>query len=111
MIVRLHHKHRAGVERYGLAHILNTENDKEVTALLLGHADPESIFMPYDIRVGLGVDKGELLDFSITRVGLAGALRWYMNAKDPAISIPAWIAVIGLLLGVLSLIISLWPSC
>lgn len=104
-LVRLNRRHRAGVERYGVARLTNTANGKGLDVLLLGHDRDDAIFMPYDIRERLGVAKGGELDFSLRKVGLWGLLRWYVGSPDPAISIPAWIAVVGLGLGIAGLVL------
>lgn len=105
-LVRLNIKHRAGVERYGVARLTNRANGRELDALLLGHDRVDTIYMPYDIRERLGVDKGGQLEFSLHKVGLRGLLRWYVRSPDPAVYIPAWIAVIGLALAALWLFLA-----
>lgn len=105
-IVRLNVEHRGGVSRYGVVELKNRANGKLVRVVVLGHDDTTAIFMPYDVRVGLGLDKGGQLDFEMSEVGWLGKLRWYVEAKDPAISIPAWIAVVGLLLAVGGFVVS-----
>lgn len=109
LIVRLNHKHRSGVERYGIARITNETSWKSVNVLLLGHDDAGAIFMPYDIRTALKVDKSEELNFSITKLGRFGKLCWYLNSIDPAVHVPAWIAVFGLILAFIGLFIGLLP--
>jgi hypothetical protein len=108
-LVRLNIKHRAGVERYGVARLTNNANGKALDALLLGHDRDDAIFMPYDIRERLGIAKGGELDFSLRKVGLSGLLRWYVRSPDPAVSIPAWIAIIGLVLAVVGLVLAALP--
>ncbi|MBN2752358.1 MAG: hypothetical protein JXQ84_06585 [Rhodospirillaceae bacterium] len=103
-MVRLNIKHRAGIERYGVARLTNTANGKAIDVLLLGHNRDDAIFMPYDIRERLGIAKGGELDFSLRKIGLWGLLRWYVRSPDPAVFIPARIAVIGLLLAIVGLI-------
>ena len=108
-LVRLKIKHRAGVERYGVARLTNHANGRELDVLLLGHDRVDTIFMPYDIRERLGVDKGGQLEFSLRKVGPLGLLRWYVRSPDPAVYIPAWIAVIGLALTALGLLLAALP--
>lgn len=108
-LVRLNVKHRAGVERYGVARLTNNTNGKALDVLVLGHDRDYAIFMPYDIRERLGVTKGGEFDFSVRKVGLRGLLRWYVRSPDPAVSIPAWIAVIGLALAVAGLVLAALP--
>ncbi|MGH6616680.1 hypothetical protein [Sphingomonas sp.] len=105
LLVRLNHAYRGDIGRYDIARIRNTANGESKMVLVLGHDDEDAVFMPYDIRVALGVEKGGELDFSIEKVGLLGKLVWYVNPPDPAVSIPAWIAIVGLGLGVVGLLI------
>lgn len=108
-LVRLNIRHRAGVERYGVARLTNNANGRGLDVLLLGHDRDGAIFMPYDIRERLGVAKGGELDFSLRKVGLWGLLRWYVRSPDPAVSIPAWIAVIGLALAIVGIVLAALP--
>ncbi|MEE3317894.1 MAG: hypothetical protein VX202_09010 [Pseudomonadota bacterium] len=101
LLVRVHDSHKAGIERYDIAELANTENGKSLLVLVLGHNDDDAIFMPYDIRRALDVDKGGELDFSIEKVGKCGKLRWYFTTPDPAVHVPAWIAAVALGLSIL----------
>jgi len=103
LLVRLNHTHRSGIARYGIARIVNNTNGKSINALLLGHDRANAIFMPFDLREALGVEKGGKLDFSISKAGLWGKMSWYVGSIDPAVHIPAWIAVIGLVLAIFGL--------
>lgn len=109
MLVRLHHEHRSGVERFGIARLSNRANGKSLDVLLLGHERADAIFMPFDIRERLGATKAGELDFSIRRVGWIGKLRWYVSSPDPAVHIPGLIAVIGMALAVIGLGASILP--
>ncbi|RYE56999.1 MAG: hypothetical protein EOP18_03405 [Rhizobiaceae bacterium] len=108
-LVRLNTKHRASIERYGVAQLTNNANGKALDVLLLGHDRDDAIFMPYDIRERLGAAKGGQLDFSLHKVGLWGLLRWYVRTPDPAVYIPAWIAVVGLALAIVGLVLAALP--
>jgi len=108
-LVRLNEKYRAGIPRYGIARLTNAENSKSVKVLLLGHNDDSAIFMPYDIREALGADKGGVLAFTVQEVGLFGKIRWLLKTPDPAVHVPAWMAVISVVLGAVGVAITLWP--
>ena len=108
-LVRLHHSYRSSVSRFGIARLVNEENGKGLYVLLLGHADPGHIFMPFDIRLALGIEKGALLKFSVRQTGLWGKLRWYLGSPDPAVHLPAWLAMMGVVLTVLGLVLTLPP--
>jgi hypothetical protein len=109
LLVRLNHAHRSGVARYGIARITNNAKAESRKVLLLGHDQADAIFMPYDIRKALNVEKGGELDFSIEKVGWFGKLGWYVNSIDPAVYIPAWIAVVGFVLAIIGLGIGILP--
>lgn len=108
-LVRLNHKHRDGIERYGIARMTNLANQKSLIVLVLGHDAEDAVFMPYDIRTMLDVSKGGNLNFSIRRVRFLGRLLWYINSPDPAVHIPAWIAVIGLVLAIVGVVAGIIP--
>lgn len=97
LLVRLNIKYRSEINRYGIAKITNNEQENlSKIVLVLGHEDDEAIFMPFDIRTTLKVKKGDKLDFSIEEVGVFGKISWYVSSPDPAVYIPAWIAVASL---------------
>ncbi len=107
LLVRLNVKYREGISRYGIAELTNTQKSKTQNVLVLGHDDDGAIFMPYDIRAALGVDNGAELEFSIRKVGWVGKILWLLNTHDPAVHVPAWLALISVLLGFLGVFISL----
>ena len=104
-LVRLNHHHREGITRYGIAKITNKTNGKELRVLMLGHNDRTAIYMPYDIRNALGVDPNEKLSFKLARVGWIGKLQWYLTAVDPAVHIPARVALGGVGVGLLGVVV------
>lgn len=108
LLVRLNFKHRdKEISRYDIAKLTNNDNKKSEMVLILGHHDDTAIFMPYDIRVALGAEKGEELNFTIHKVGLWGKLCWYLRTPDPAIYIPGWIAVVSVVLAIVGILIAL----
>ena len=79
--------------------------------MLLGHDDDSAIYMAFDTRQALGVEKNEPLNFELKALGWFGKMLWYVRTPDPRIYIPAWLAiwsvglgVIGIVLGVISLL-------
>mgnify|MGYP003116337329 CR=1 FL=1 len=107
LLVRLNSKYRFGIPRYGIAQLMNTENDKSVKALVLGHDDDTAIFMPYDIREALGADKGADLEFTVQKTGWFGKVCWLLGTPDLSIHVPAWLALISVCLGVLGVAIAI----
>ena len=110
-IVRMHKSYRSGIGRYGVARIINTaDRSKSCDAVLLGHEDDTAIYMAFDSRQTLGVEKNERLNFELKALGWFAKVCWYLRTPDPRIYIPAWLAVwsvglgvIGIALGVISL--------
>ena len=108
LLTRLNYKHRVEVPRYGIVRLKNIENGKTIKTLVLGHDDDTAIFIPYDVRKGLGAVKGAQLNFSIQKVGWIGKLSWLLGSPDPAIHMPSWIAILSVALGALGVINSLY---
>lgn len=106
LLVRLNVKYRSDVPRFGIARLTNVENRKFEHVLVLGHDEDNAIFMPYDIREALGVDKGAELEFSIEGVGWVSKICWLLGSRDPAVHVPAWLALASVLLGALSVAIA-----
>jgi len=108
-LIRLHHSHRGGINRFGIARLVNEENGKSLHVLVLGHAEEDRIFMPFDIRERLDIEKGATLHFSIRRSGSLGKLHWYLASPDPAVHLPAWLTIIGLGLALVGLALTIPP--
>jgi hypothetical protein len=108
LLVRLNANHRPGIPRYGIAKLTNLKTSRSIKVLCLGHDDASAIFMPYDIREALGVNKSDDLDFTITKVGRVGAVLWLLNTPDPAVNIPAWMALASVVLGCFGILFALF---
>lgn len=74
LFVRLNHKYRGDVDRYGITRLVNVGNEHAILVLMLGHDCDEAIFMPYDIRTKLEARNGGELEFRIEKAGLSGRL-------------------------------------
>ena len=107
LLVRLNHKYREGIPRYGIAKIKNSKNDLSVLTLVLGIDDDSSIFMPFDIRHKLRVNKGAELEFQVEKARIIGKLCWYLRSPDPAIHLPGWLAIISVTLAIIGAILTL----
>lgn len=102
-LIRLNHKYREAIQRYGIAKI--TIKGRSEKVLILGHDEEDNIYIPLDIRNDFKVYVGEDINIKLSKVGVVGKLQWYLKAKDPAIYIPAWIAIVGLTLALPSFFI------
>lgn len=107
LLVRLNSKYRAGIPRYGIAQLMNSKNSKSVKVLVLGHEDETAIFMPYDIREALGANKGADLEFTVQKTRWFGKICWLLKTPDPAVHVPAWLALISVFLGSIGVAIAL----
>ncbi len=107
LLVRLNGRYRVGIPRYGVARLINSKNAKSVKVLVLGHDDETAIFMPFDIRKALGADMGADLEFTVQKTGWLGKVCWLLGTPDPAVHVPAWLALISVCLGVLGVAIAL----
>ncbi|WP_338549647.1 hypothetical protein [Roseovarius phycicola] len=103
LLVRLNHSYRESIPRYGIAKLTNVRNGMTTLAVMLGHDDTTAIYMPFDIRKRLGVEKGGRLEFQVTKANVFGKLRWFVCSPDPAVYIPAWIALSALVLSTIGL--------
>ena len=110
-LIRINELYRDGIPRWGVAKLTNVYNGKSIDCLVLGHDTKGAIFMAFDMRAALDVELGAAVDFHLERLGWWGKLRWYVMALDPAVHVPAWLALWSLVLGAAGLIlaiISLW---
>lgn len=102
---RLNIKNRNGVNRYEVAKLTNLNNNKSTLVLLLGHDDETGIYLDFDTREELGLEKGEKVQISATKVRLFSKLLWYLKTKDPMIHIPACLAVLSVALSIIGLLV------
>ncbi|VVT12029.1 hypothetical protein [Hoeflea sp. EC-HK425] len=108
--VRIHLSRRNGAKRFTVFRISNGETS--FLASVLGHEEEaDKILLDIDQRADLGVDDSSSIDLTLTRVGFCGRVRWYLSVPEPAVHVPAWLAVwsvalgsLGLILGFISLI-------
>ena len=111
-VVRMHWSHRPFATRYDIVRI--SHEGKYVYAPILGLRGDEKrgiAHIGYDLRKRLGLpdeatDGDRHFKLTIEKARLFGQLQWYLCTKDPAVKIPAWLAAWSLVLGALSLILS-----
>ncbi|MES0028026.1 hypothetical protein [Mesorhizobium sp. M0040] len=102
--VRVHYSRRDGAKRFTVFKI--SSGDQSFLASVLGHEDEvDKILLDIDQRADLGVVEGGSIDLALTRVGFCGRVRWYLSVPDPAVHVPAWLAVWSVALGALGLIL------
>ena len=67
------------------------------------------ILMDSPTRHDLGVKVGDDCDVEVKPTGWFGYWQWAWRASDPAYRIPAQISLISLILGIIALILGVWP--
>lgn len=118
-MVRIHRSHRVDRDNSVIpaGKVIRIDHaGKHVYAIARGLPDtippyPEkdrALLMDEFIRQRLAVSSGEKID----RCGIRGAtplerIFWYLWATNPAVHVPAWLAVISIGIGVLSIVLSL----
>jgi hypothetical protein len=78
---------------------------------VVGHYDKEHIIkLDHDLRKALGVEVGQKVEMEVKKCRLLGILRWYLTVPDPLIRVPAYLALVSTVLGLLSVVMSIKPS-
>lgn len=103
-LVRINFDDRQGNSRRRDIVELRVDGRRAIVALL-GRDDRGGINIDFDVRKELEVEVGRFYEFDIRRLSWWGKLRWYMGATDPAVRIPAKIAVVSFVLGGIGLIV------
>jgi hypothetical protein len=65
------------------------------------------------MRRKLGLEKDVEYDFQLIPLGGLGQFLWYLGASDPAVRLPAMLALVSLIVGVIGFflgIVSVWPK-
>ncbi|MCK7613814.1 hypothetical protein [Roseibium sediminicola] len=112
-VARMHWSHRPFASRYDIVRISHA--DKQILVPILGLDGENNIGIAklgYDLRSRLGISKTDLsndrkIQLTIDLVGWWGQLYWYLNTKEPAVKVPAWLAFWSVLLGFAGLLLAL----
>ncbi|MFP1632335.1 hypothetical protein ACLB6G_11395 [Zhengella sp. ZM62] len=105
--VLINYQRRDNAKRFQIVRIVS-ENGRQAYAAAIGHYDdPSYIKMDHDLRVALNLNIDDNVQLEITKTGIIGSYIWYIMARDPAIRIPAILASISVILGVLSIYLSM----
>lgn len=104
--VLINYQRRDNAKRFQVVRIVAPAG-KQAFAAVIGHYDePDVIKMDYDLRATLGLEENDRTSLEITRCRLPGTIWWYLTARDPLIRVPAILAAVSVLLGVLSLVLA-----
>lgn len=107
-MVRIPENHRNGIENGTVVRIWH--GGRRVFAIARGLHDRSDsvIVMDEFVRRRLGVDRASQIDSkNIRRATRWEKLTWYLEATNPAVHVPAWVAVISLALGTLSVMLGI----
>lgn len=113
-IVRIHSHDRrpAEVNRHDIIRL--SVGAKSVVVAMRGNDTPGIINIDIDLREDLGLlSVGATYDFELRKVGKVGQFLWQWSATDPAVRLPAQIAMVSFGLGLIGLVlgmISIWPK-
>jgi hypothetical protein len=79
-----------------------TCNGRSRYVVVLGQdTEPGAIELDFDHRAAFDVKKQESYDFELKKAGPWGQICYLLQAHDPMLKLPTWIALISLLAGVL----------
>ncbi len=79
-----------------------TCNGRSRYVVVLGQdTAPGSIELDFDHRQAFGVQKKETYEFELKKAGRIGQLKYLLQAHDPMLKLPTWIALFSLIAGLL----------
>jgi hypothetical protein len=105
----IHHSKRDRTKRFDVVR-LAAANGHSTYAAVVGHRDNEKVIkLDYDLREALGLDVGECARIEVTKCSMLGTLWWYLTVPDPLVRVPAFLACVSLVLGVLSFVFAIKP--
>lgn len=105
----INYERRDGTKRFEVVKLL-TPSGNFAYAAVVGHwDDPSYMKLDYDLRKILGVELNQYVEIEVTKCGFFGTLKWYLSVADPIVRTSAFLAVLSLGLGVLSLFLAIVP--
>ncbi|MRX33202.1 hypothetical protein [Aminobacter sp. MDW-2] len=109
--VRIHYKRRGGAPRYSVMR-LTSANRVQTLVSALGHDEgEEEIWMDFDLRNRFGVKADDKIEITVSSAGPLDKLWWYLSAADPAVRIPAWLALWSVFLGAAGVVLGVISLC
>lgn len=105
----VHYCKRDKAKRFQILKVLRCDTGAFVLAAAIGvrKNDPDDrIRLDMDLRDALGVELGKRVRLEVTKCGLLGTLVWFVTVRDPVVRVSAWLAVVSLSLGILSILLS-----
>lgn len=106
----INYKKRDGSRRFQIVR-LTAPRGRYVYATVVGHHDEEYVIkLDYDLRKTLGVAIGQKVEIEVKKCRLLGIIRWYLTVPDPLIRVPAYLALVSTVLGLISIVLAIKPS-
>lgn len=106
--VLVHYCRRGGAKRHDIVKITAPTGRFAYASVIGRDVDDGEIGLDFDQRVKLGVNLDEKVELEVRRVGLLGRLVWYLNVAPPLMRLSAWLGLISVVLGLLSLILAVF---
>lgn len=106
--IRIHYRRRLQAKRFSIMRVKNTQHTAVLCVLGLDGAE-DDVQMDIDLRNAFGVRPNEQIDLELSAVGWIGKVKWYLDATDPAVHVPAWIGAWSFVLGLAGLLLSAAP--
>jgi hypothetical protein len=111
--IRVHHSERSHLKSGDLIKVSVGGRSTLVAIRGLDDSEKGNILLDLETRRRLQVNVDERHDFSFSKIGLFGKISWAYNATDPmariATGIAVWLGLLGVLLGLVSVVLGIWP--
>lgn len=105
----INYKRRDGTKRFQIVRLM-APGGLVAYAAVVGHYDDERIIkLDYDLRKTLGFKIGQEAQIEVKKCRLLGMIRWYLTVPDPLVRVPAYLALVSTMLGLISLVLALKP--
>ncbi len=95
--------------------ILNTSNNKSIYRKIYGAGDTplncDQIELDYDSSKDLDIADKNNCTVKLFKATCIGQVIGHCKHPDPKYRIPLIIGIIGLVLGIISLVVTFWPIC
>lgn len=103
----INYKKRDGTKRFQIVRLMAPKGSVAYAAVV-GHYDDEHIIkLDYDLRKTLGLELGQKAEIEVRKCRLLGILQWYLTVPDPLVRVPAYLALLSTVLGLVSMLLAL----
>lgn len=106
----INYKKRDGTKRFQIVRLM-APGGLVAYAAVVGHYDDERVIkLDYDLRTTLGLKLEQEAEIEVRKCRLLGILRWYLTVPDPLVRVPAYLALLSTVLGVVSIVLAFTPN-